>query len=91
MLVWDPPKRLVLAWQLTSQWQYDKDFMTEVEVNFIRVDDKRTRVALEHRNLERFGKDVEEFKKAIMSEGGWPLILNGFASAASSQQLQRAV
>jgi uncharacterized protein YndB with AHSA1/START domain len=91
VLVWDPPKRLVLAWQLTSQWQYDKDFMTEVEVNFIRVDDKRTRVALEHRNLERFGKDVEEFKKAIMSEGGWPLILNGFASAASSQQLQRAV
>ena len=82
VLVWDPPRRLVLAWQLTKDFQYDKDFMTEVEVNFFRVDDKRTRVALEHRNLERYGKDAEAFAKSISSEGGWPLILNGFAEAA---------
>ena len=82
VLVWDPPRRLVLAWQLTKDFQYDKDFMTEVEVNFIRVDDKRTRVALEHRNLERYGGDTQEFAKSISSEGGWPLILNGFAEAA---------
>ncbi len=91
MLVWDPPRRLVLAWQLTSQWQFDKDFVTEVEINFTPVDKTRTRVALEHRNLERFGMDEEAVRKSIGSPDGWPGMLKRFAAAADSQQLQQAV
>ncbi len=91
VLVWDPPRRLVLAWQLTSQWQFDKDFITEVEINFTPVDKTRTRVALEHRNLERFGMDEEAVRKSIGSPDGWPGMLERFAAAAESQQLQQAV
>ena len=91
VLVWDQPKRLVLAWQLTSQWQFDKEFVTEVEVNFTPVDKTRTRVALEHRNLERFGMAEEAVRKSIESPDGWPGIIKRFAAAAESQQLQQAV
>jgi len=90
VLVWDPPRRLVLAWQLTAEWKFDRDFVTEVEVNFTPVDATRTRVALEHRNLERFGTNEEAVRNAVGSEGGWPLTLERFAEAAV-QQMQAAV
>ena len=35
VLVWDPPARVVFAWQLTGEWKYDSAFVTEVEVRFI--------------------------------------------------------
>jgi hypothetical protein len=35
VLVWNPPHKLVLAWQITAEWQYDPNFLTEVEANFI--------------------------------------------------------
>src|SRR5262245_35260558 len=28
VLAWDPPQRVVLAWQLAAGWQYDESFMT---------------------------------------------------------------
>lgn len=90
VLIWDPPRRLVLAWQLTAEWKFDAAFMTEVEINFTPVGPTHTRVALEHRNLERFGMSEEAFRKAISDPGGWPGILERFAEAAS-QQVQTAV
>ena len=34
VLTWDPPRRLVLAWQLNSEFKYDPGLVTEVEVSF---------------------------------------------------------
>lgn len=84
VLVWDPPRRLVLAWQLNAEWQFDSSFATEVEINFTPVSEKRTRVALEHRNLERFGVKEEQVRIAIGSPGGWPGTLERFAGAVLS-------
>src|SRR4051812_6382379 len=28
VLTWDPPKRVVLAWQITAKWQFDPSFQT---------------------------------------------------------------
>jgi uncharacterized protein YndB with AHSA1/START domain len=86
VLVFDPPKRLVLAWQLNSEWAFDPKLVTEVEVNFSPAGEGRTRVALEHRNLERFGALEEQVKKSVGSEGGWALLLREFAKAASAIQ-----
>jgi uncharacterized protein YndB with AHSA1/START domain len=34
VLSWDPPRRLLLAWQITADWQYEPNLITEVEVTF---------------------------------------------------------
>ena len=81
VLAWDPPRRLVLAWQLTAKWQYDAALVTEVEVTFTAEGPKRTRVALEHRNLDRYGIAAPEVIKAIDSPRGWQLTLEAFANA----------
>lgn len=79
---WDPPGRLLLAWQISGEWQFDPAFVTDVEVTFTAEGPKRTRVVLEHRDLERFGKKAEEIRKSIGDEGGWPHILVEFARVA---------
>jgi uncharacterized protein YndB with AHSA1/START domain len=86
VLVWDPPRRLVLAWQINGQWQYDAAFETEVEVRFTPEGPRRTRVALEHRNLERFGEAAEQMKQSFSADGGWSSLLTLFARAAEQAE-----
>jgi len=83
VLVWEPPRRLVLAWQITKDWQYHPDFVTEIEVLFTAEGPRRTRVELEHRNLERYGDAAPAFKKQIDAPGGWGRILESFARTAA--------
>jgi uncharacterized protein YndB with AHSA1/START domain len=82
VLTWDPPQRLVLAWQITAQWQYDPSFVTEVEVTFTAQGPKQTLVKFEHRNLERFGATAAALAKEMGSQGGWGTTLDSFARAA---------
>ncbi|HZP78947.1 MAG TPA: SRPBCC family protein [Pseudolabrys sp.] len=83
VLVFEPPSRLVLAWQLSADWQYDAGLITEVEVRFLPEGANATRVELEHRDLERFGERAEGFRATIDSEGGWGGLLALFAQNAS--------
>ncbi|MGO9698177.1 MAG: SRPBCC family protein [Xanthobacteraceae bacterium] len=82
VLVWDPPSRLVLSWQLTADWKFDADLITEVEVRFLPEGANATRVELEHRNLERFGSRADAFRQQIDSPEGWGGLLQLFAQAA---------
>ena len=77
VLAWDPPRKIVLAWQITAEWQYDPALVTELEVRFVPEGD-RTRVELEHRNLERYGDKAAEMRAAFDSDGGWPGMLATF-------------
>ncbi len=83
VLVWDPPKRLVLAWQITPQWGYEADLdkSSEVDIRFTPVDGG-TRVDLEHRHFERHGEGGPSMKDAVSSEGGWGTLLDLYAAAA---------
>ena len=83
VLVWDPPARLVLGWQLTPDWKFDPDLVTEVEVRFTPEGDGATRVELEHRNLERFGDRAETVRSQIDAPNGWGGLLQLFADAAT--------
>ncbi len=82
VLAFEPPARLLLAWQINGSWKYDPDLVTEVEVKFTPLDGGRTRVELEHRNLERMGDKAEDVRTAINSEGGWSGILKTYAEVA---------
>ena len=81
VLAWEPPRRVLLGWQINGEWRYDASLTTEVEVNFI-PDGGGTRVELEHRHLERMGGSAEAARQAIDSPGGWSGLLAAFAQAA---------
>lgn len=84
VLRWEPPSRVVLAWQIDGNWQFDPELITEVEVRFIPEGPARTRVELEHRDLERFGDRAEAMHKTFESPGGWPGLLQRFANEATA-------
>lgn len=35
ILEWEPPRRILFAWEMNAQWRHDPDLATEVEVRFI--------------------------------------------------------
>jgi hypothetical protein len=72
---------VVFSWDISPQWQLESDpeKASEVEVRFISETPERTRVELEHRNLERHGEGWEGLRDAIGGDGGWPLYLQRFA------------
>jgi len=81
VLVWDPPHRIVLAWQIDGKWQFEPDLTksSEVEVRFTGEPGGRTRVDLEHRHLERHGADAAPIRTAIDGPGGWGGLLQMYA------------
>ncbi|HEX8642804.1 MAG TPA: SRPBCC family protein [Allosphingosinicella sp.] len=85
VLAWEPPHRLVLAWQLTADWAYDPAFETTVEVTFA-ADGDGTLVQFEHRDLERYGARADEIRGGYESgmEGGWGALLDGYAKVAEA-------
>jgi uncharacterized protein YndB with AHSA1/START domain len=87
VLAFQPPERLVFSWDLSPQWQVESDLdnTSEVEVRFIAEDGERTRVELEHRNLDRHGDGWEGTRDAIGGEDGWPLYLRRFADVIAEQ------
>jgi|SRR5829696_2062629 len=90
VLVWDPPGRLVLTWQINGRWQYDPDpaRASEIEVRFTAVDAGRTRVDLEHRLLERL-VDGAAMHESISAEGGWGTLLQTFAAKLAGDSAER--
>jgi uncharacterized protein YndB with AHSA1/START domain len=84
VLVWEPPLRLVLAWQLDANWQYRSDVSSELEVSFTAVGEGATRVHLEHRGIEGLGGDSAELRAAFDGEGGWAGLLSAFQAMASA-------
>lgn len=80
VLAWEPPGRLLLAWQIGGDWKFDSDLVTEVELTFAGTEDGATKVTLTHRNLERFGDSAQ--KMADQLGGGWGGLLQGFADFA---------
>jgi uncharacterized protein YndB with AHSA1/START domain len=83
VIAWEPPARLLLAWQINSQWAYDPGFETELELTFAPRDGGGTRVTLEYRDLERYGADAA--KHAEMLRRGWPGFVRLFAELADNE------
>ncbi|SRR5260221_270614 len=80
ILVWEPPRRFVMAWQITPAWQYEPDVAksSEVEVRFTPEPGGSTRVDLEHRYFERLGAGGAAMRTAVDSSGGWGDLLQTF-------------
>jgi uncharacterized protein YndB with AHSA1/START domain len=81
VLAYEPPNRVVISWDISPQWQIETDIekTSEVDVRFIAETPNRTRVELEHRNLDRHGNGWDAVRDGVDSESGWPLYLRRFA------------
>ncbi|WP_353028456.1 SRPBCC domain-containing protein [Mesorhizobium sp. M1004] len=80
VLAYEPPNRLLLSWDISPQWQIETnpDRTSEWEVRFTAETNSRTRVEIEHRNLERHGEGWEGVRFGIDGDRGWPLYLRRF-------------
>ena len=72
----------MISWDINPQWSIETDLAktSEVEVRFIAEAPDRTRVELEHRNLERHGDGWDSVRDGVDGEDGWPLYLRRFAA-----------
>jgi uncharacterized protein YndB with AHSA1/START domain len=86
VLAYEPPDRVVISWDIGPQWQIEPDpeKTSEVEVRFISEAPDRTRVELEHRNLDRHGDGWEGIRESVSGEGGWPGCLRAFAERVAA-------
>ena len=83
VLAYEPPDRLVFTWDINPYWQIETDLAktSEVEVRFVAESPDRTRVELEHRNLDRHGDGWQGMAEGVRGGDGWPLYLQRFAAA----------
>ena len=86
VLAYEPPDRVVFSWDISPHWQIETDLdkTSEVEVRFIAETPDRTRVELEHRNLDRHGEGWEAERDGVGGDQGWPLYLERFAEQVAS-------
>ena len=85
VLAWEPPSRVLLSWEISAAFQYDKSIQSEVEVKFLSEGPQTTRVMLEHRKLDQYGEKASMMKAAFDSENGWGSMLQVFASMANGE------
>jgi uncharacterized protein YndB with AHSA1/START domain len=82
VLDYQPPDRVVFSWDIGPTWQVESepDNTSEVEVRFIAESPARTRVELEHRNLDRHGPGWQSVSDGVGHEAGWLLYLDRYAA-----------
>jgi uncharacterized protein YndB with AHSA1/START domain len=82
VLAYEPPNRVVFSWDISPRWELESnpERTSEVEVRFISETPQRTRVELEHRNLERHGEGWEALREGVDAADGWPLYLQRYAA-----------
>jgi hypothetical protein len=85
VLAYEPPDRVLLSWDISPQWEIEPDpeKTSEWEVRFIAETPERTRVELEHRNLDRHGDGWEGEREGVGGPAGWPLYLERFAQVVA--------
>ncbi len=86
VLVFERPERIVVSWNIGSDWKYfaDESRASEYEARFIPEGENRTRVEFEHRNIERHGDDAQKIYDSVSSEGGWAALLEIYVKEAAA-------
>jgi uncharacterized protein YndB with AHSA1/START domain len=81
VLAFEPPDRVVVSWDISPYWQIetDLDHTSEVEVRFVAETPQRTRLELEHRNIERHRPGWEGVRDGVADDAGWTLYLDRYA------------
>jgi uncharacterized protein YndB with AHSA1/START domain len=88
VLAWEPPHRLVIAWQMGGDWKYEPDISksSEVEIRFSPAPEGMTLVSLEHRYLDRAGPSAGVMRASLDSANGWGGILQLFDARVAQHE-----
>lgn len=80
VLVFDPPNTIAFSWNIGPDWQVTLDLSrtSDVEVTFVADGERRTRVTLMHRHIDRHGAGWETLRDGLEAEAGWPLYLGRY-------------
>jgi uncharacterized protein YndB with AHSA1/START domain len=84
VVAWEPGERLVITWQIGADWKYHVDLVTTIELRFVAEAPSRTRVLLEHRDLEAYGHDAERMRETFEQPGAWEATMTAFSGAAGA-------
>jgi uncharacterized protein YndB with AHSA1/START domain len=88
VLVWEPPHRLVITWQISPKRepQPNPAKASEIEVHFESEGPSRTRLEFEHRHFARHGEGSAEYRTILDSPQGWPYILDRYLNAVAEAE-----
>ncbi|NEK59270.1 ATPase [Geodermatophilus sabuli] len=88
VLAYEPPDRVVFSWDIGPTWQVETEpeNTSEVEVRFVAETPQRTRVELEHRDIDRHGPGWEALSDGVGHDDGWPLYLARYAALLSGER-----
>jgi uncharacterized protein YndB with AHSA1/START domain len=83
VLVWEPPSKLVLAWQIDGTWSYEPEVerSSRVTITFAR-DGERTEVTLVHDEFDRHGSTGADVADGVRD--GWAMPLEALAAIIDS-------
>jgi uncharacterized protein YndB with AHSA1/START domain len=75
VLLYEPPRKLVLGWHLQPDFQYNPDpaLASEVIFEFIAEGPEAARVEFQHWHLERHGAGWEKLRASV--DSGWTEVL----------------
>jgi|SRR5688572_13355359 len=90
VLAWEPPHRVLLAWEVSADWRHDPGAASEVEVRFRGDGEGGTVVELEHRGLEIYGERAAEMRDVYGSPDGWAGLLARFATVTEDRAVTEA-
>ena len=81
IIVWEPPHRLVMLWQVNAQWKPDLAVKSEVDVRFTADGPNATLVELVHHKFGTMGAEAGASMRKDVN-GGWPGLMDRFAQEA---------
>jgi hypothetical protein len=79
--LFEPPRRLVMLWQINALWQPDATMRSEVDVRFSADGPDATDVELLHHRFETMGAEAGASMRRDV-DGGWPALMARFALEA---------
>ena len=85
IILWEPPHRFVMLWQISAQWKPDAAMKSEVDVRFTADGPEATHVELVHHKFETMGAEAGASMRRDV-DGGWPSLIARFASEAERSQ-----
>jgi activator of Hsp90 ATPase-like protein len=73
--------RFSVTWQVGADWKYHPDMVTTIDVRFAEESPGRTRVVLEHRDLDGFGEHAAQMKQVFEAPDAWTSTLADYVAA----------